>query len=627
MAICLMVWLMPAAAREEGSMTLISAEEIARERPASLFSLLRSRVGLDIIGSRVSMRGVQGVVFVLDGFTVSAVEVSQVRPEQVKRIEIRRGAASAEYGAEAMGGAVEIFTTQTEAQVSRRLDLGVDASGSRFVRLDGREGTGAFSLSGLLEHRLVDGYRRVTESPYAYNVTVEDERYEKWLLDGSLGWRQSTTQLGLNLKYRKNLSNLGRPHWWWDDSETSLRGTGRWEAVPGWRIEARLGWLDYNDEAQKDKGTGVSGEGLEPALRLFTSESRREGELVLKKTLLGGVFESALSASRTRHSDRILDVAAGGESFHLNVTTDNLALSGDWEGELSSAHHIQLGLRYDRYRYQEIEVYNRASLPAFFRGEPVTLGAYNAKVALGWPVLSVARFDFSLGSGFLPPSPEQLYYTELNSASWFIPNTQLDPQRSVTLDATLAFEPKAGTVWKLTAFHTRWRNKIGVSIVDYGAPVVRQFQNIGAAQSSGLELEAQRALGRHLTLSLNSTFNRTRIIENQAHPEYLGNELPDMPRLKLNLGLDWQRGDRWSGRLSFRYVGETWSDEANNTVDSRGIDWRKPSYTTMDVNVIGRWDGLELVLAGDNLMDRRYLSGFFWQDEGRIWRAELSWRF
>jgi outer membrane receptor for ferrienterochelin and colicin len=122
--ICLVIWLIRGVAKEEGSFTLITAKEIAHMQPGKRFSLLRSRVGLDITGSSVTIRG---VVFVLDGFTVSMGEVKQVHPEQVSRIMIQRGAASAKYDAEAMGGALEITTFQAGKESKHSLDLGVDS--------------------------------------------------------------------------------------------------------------------------------------------------------------------------------------------------------------------------------------------------------------------------------------------------------------------------------------------------------------------------------------------------------------------------------------------------------------------------------------------------------------------
>lgn len=617
----------PLAAAESGAVTVITAAEIARERPADLIALLRSRVGLDVTGGNVSMRGVRGVVFVLDGFTVTVEEMGQVRPEQVRRLEIRRGAASARFGADAMGGAVVVTTRRAGGEGRRSLAAGVDSSGSRFGRLAGGRAAGAFSFSGLAEYRLVDGFRRVTDSPYAYNVTVEDERYEKTLIDATAGWRGAGAALELNLKHRNNLANLGRPHWWWDDRETALRASGRWAPRPGLRIDGRLGWRDYADEALKDAGTGLSGAGLEPALRFFTDSRTGEGELGADLDLARGTLSAMLSASRERGEDRILDEPGGSESFRLRATTDNLALAAGWEGALAEPVRLTLGLRHDRYRYHGIEVYNAASEPTAFSGDVVNLQAFNGKAALDWRFAPGTGLGASVGTGFLPPTPGQLYYAELNEASWFLPNPELSPQHSLTADLTLAHETAAGATFKATVFHTRWRDKIGPLIVDYGTPVVRQYQNIGAAESNGLELEARRALGAQWALTLNYTFNRTRITRDAAHPGYVGNELPDMPRHKLNLGLEWSGAGRWSGRLLARYAGASWTDEANTGTDAAGHDWRKGAYATLDATLVGRLGDFELALAGDNLFDRRYRSGFFWRDEGRVLRAELTWNF
>ncbi len=614
-------------AQENGSVTIITNEDIAREKPTNLISLLRSRVGLDVTGSSVTMRGVRGVVFILDGFTVGVEEISQVRPEQVIRIEIQRGAASARFGANAMGGAIQITTRQGETTERSTATIGITSSGSRFARLSGSQTNGALTFSGLAEHQLIDGFRRVTESPYAYNITIEDERYEKNLIDTSLGWRDTGTLLNLNLKHRKNLTNLGRPNWWWNDQETSLRTSGLWEPTQGLRLNGRLGWSDYSDEALKDAGTGISGAALDPALRFFTDVETREGEIGVEYLLPQGRITSLLSMGREQSSDHIYDEPDGDELFLLRSITDNLAFAGGWETSLSETLQLQLDLRYDRYRYHGIEVYNAASNPSWFEGGAVVLDAMNGKAAAHWELLSNTRLGASVGTGFLPPTPGQLYYTERNAASWFISNPQLQPQRSLTLDATLSYTPSSTTALTLTAFHTRWRNKIGTLIIDYGTPVVRQYQNLGETESKGLELEVRQDFGSHWTVTLNHTYNRTRITADSAHPEYIGNELPDMPRHKLNLGLDWNSGNHWTGRLLARYVGSSWTDEANTRTDALGYHWRKEAYATLDAHLAGRFGKLELTLAGDNLFDKRYQSGFFWRDEGRVLRAELAWDF
>ncbi|NTV96926.1 MAG: hypothetical protein HGA75_16195, partial [Thiobacillus sp.] len=49
------------AAAEDGNVTLITAADLERERPADLVSLLRAEVGLDDSGGTLTLRGVKGV--------------------------------------------------------------------------------------------------------------------------------------------------------------------------------------------------------------------------------------------------------------------------------------------------------------------------------------------------------------------------------------------------------------------------------------------------------------------------------------------------------------------------------------------------------------------------------------
>ncbi|GAB1395067.1 hypothetical protein MASR1M60_32310 [Rhodocyclaceae bacterium] len=104
-----------AHAADEGTTdsALITAD-IACEKPTGLGGdVLRARVGLDVSNSVVTMRGVKGIAVFVDGFASSSTEFSRLRPEQVEKIEILRGAASARFGAEAMGGAIAITTYGT----------------------------------------------------------------------------------------------------------------------------------------------------------------------------------------------------------------------------------------------------------------------------------------------------------------------------------------------------------------------------------------------------------------------------------------------------------------------------------------------------------------------------------
>ncbi|MBI5588833.1 MAG: TonB-dependent receptor plug domain-containing protein, partial [Deltaproteobacteria bacterium] len=135
------------------SVTVITSEEIAVEKPASVIDLLRQKVGVDVSGSEISMRGVKGVVVVVDGVTQNTIP-SSLKPEDVERIEILRGAASSRYGASAMGGAVVMATKRGEKKRTVDLIQGYGSFGRRYTKAIGSGSKGDWDFRISLEENV-----------------------------------------------------------------------------------------------------------------------------------------------------------------------------------------------------------------------------------------------------------------------------------------------------------------------------------------------------------------------------------------------------------------------------------------------------------------------------------------
>jgi len=262
-------------------------------------------------------------------------------------------------------------------------------------------------------------------------------------------------------------------------------------------------------------------------------------------------------------------------------------------------------------------------------GEPIA-GATLDKTAFS-PRLGLRRqfggtlLSLNVGTGFVPPTPGQLYYEDITDSAQFLANPGLKPQRSVTWDVGMR-RTVGGMRLGATLFHSRWEEKLGVMIVDYGDPVKRQWRNIGAAEAQGVELELEGRLWERWDLTFNYTFNRTRIVEDGANPDLVGNELPGMPRHKANLVLTYEWTDI-TGRMALRYMGAAYTDERNTVVDTAGYRWRKDEYAVVDVSATRRFGAARLTLAADNLFDEIYMTGFFRRSPGRVLRAEFSYLF
>ena len=141
------------AAKEEAkyesqSTTIITAEDIAKKQAKSVEDIIFSETGMtrsvDAMGRvTLSIRGAEPrhTLILIDGHPImgdfakysgQADELQRLGTENVERIEIVRGAASAKYGADAIGGVVNIVTRRAADEPVLRFNL----EGQR-VRLDG----------------------------------------------------------------------------------------------------------------------------------------------------------------------------------------------------------------------------------------------------------------------------------------------------------------------------------------------------------------------------------------------------------------------------------------------------------------------------------------------------------
>lgn len=106
------------------STTIITREDIEARQSVSLAQLLSLAGGIDVASNgapgsitSVFMRGTNSnhVLVLIDGVRANTAndgrfEFSLLRPEDIERIEIVRGARSAQYGSDAIGGVIQIFT-------------------------------------------------------------------------------------------------------------------------------------------------------------------------------------------------------------------------------------------------------------------------------------------------------------------------------------------------------------------------------------------------------------------------------------------------------------------------------------------------------------------------------------
>lgn len=165
------------AARESRSVTVVTREEIDRTAARTLADLLVPVLGADIrarspASGDVALRGAssEGVVVMVDGVRVSDQQSGHfdldlaVPLDLVDHVEVLRGTSSALYGADAVGGVINIVT---RGAVGARAPTTVSASGGSFgtasLAASGEATVSGTRVSGALDASRSDGHRTGTD--------------------------------------------------------------------------------------------------------------------------------------------------------------------------------------------------------------------------------------------------------------------------------------------------------------------------------------------------------------------------------------------------------------------------------------------------------------------------------
>jgi vitamin B12 transporter len=125
-------------------------------------------------------------------------DYSNLTPDDVDKIEVVHGAASALYGSDAMDGVIQIFTHRGSTRIP---ELTLDAEGGSF---QSRHGGGQLSgLLGAFDYSADAGY-------FSSNGQGPDDYFRDTTLSGNFGWKFSDTD-SLRLAVRNNSSDAGQP--------------------------------------------------------------------------------------------------------------------------------------------------------------------------------------------------------------------------------------------------------------------------------------------------------------------------------------------------------------------------------------------------------------------------------
>ncbi|HVE49145.1 MAG TPA: TonB-dependent receptor [Casimicrobiaceae bacterium] len=544
--------------------TVIDADEIARSGVQSLSELLQRHPGLEVVRnggpagvSGVFMRGANRgqTLLLIDGLRVASSSVGAPSLEaiplfQIERIEILRGPASSLYGADAIGGVIQVFTRQPSSEFTGRIDAGYGTHVTRALSGAISGSLGALRLSLDAGGRRSKGFNATTpDAAFIFNPDRDGYSSEDIGANAVLAVAPGHEFFAQVLRNRLDAQFDGGPDF---DDRTITKITAwqlgtrnRWTSV--WNMRAHVG--ETTDDSLSQGAFGDS---------LFRTRQRLYAWQNDFTFPIGN-----LSIAAERREERL------DENVGFAVTSrDTNAIVGVWQMQ-RNGHALQANLRHDRSNQ--------------FGGE--TTGA----IAWGWRIDPAWRLTASAGTAFKAPSFNDLYFPGFS-------NPDLAPEKSRNVEGGVHWVGRRGEV-QAAAHAIAWRNKVDDLIVfQCDASFNCLPQNIAKATFTGVTLSTEG--------SWRDTTLRASLDLQDPKDDATGRLLPRRAKRHGAVIVTQSLG---ALRLGFEMIASSHRfDDAENAR-------RLSGYAIFNVTAelpIGR--DVSLFARGDNVFDRNYVlaSGF-----------------
>lgn len=638
------------------AITVVDADAARMEAPQSVADLLRGETGAWVQQTtpgqgNILIRGLKGseILHLVDGVRVNNAffrnapnqYLALVDAQNIDRIEVLRGPASALYGGDAMGGVVHILTPEPrfegETWSSRGRLRGILASGDdswlwRAEHASGRDGVGlsvGVTRQSVDDRRVGGGetlpFTAFRAEAASLRLLIEPAATSQWLLAADLSRQPSTPRHdalvpGFGQSQPENALLLFEPnqrrafhlrHRW-------LRPTALWDSVE-WHLARQV--ID-DDRRSRDFGSVIeSRERNRSTLDSFSGQMTRSldggHELVYGWELLR---DEVCSARLRRNIESDTPPVAASSRFPDGARMDSAALYLHDSFQVGSDTRINAGLRYSRY---EVE------LPVADRGVGVRLDFDDLSGSVG--VVHTLRPGLNLvsnlGRGFRPPNVFDLGTLGERPGNRFnLPNADLRPERVISFDAGLKFAVDA---WEgeLFVFRSRYRDKIASVLTGDVDDAGRQLvvsRNIASQDLHGVEAGLSYRFDQALRLS--GTLNWTRGTE---RIDDLSVPADRIPPLSGRLALDADASGRFGWQLALRYGARQDRLSPRDVLDPRIDPLGTPGFVTADARLTWRpRQDLELTLRADNITDRRYREhGSGLDATGRSLALMIDWRY
>lgn len=550
------------------AVTVFTRADIDRLQPVNVTDLLTRVPGVQIqqSGGRGSTTGVfirgtktAQTLVLIDGVRVGSASsggasLQHLNLEQIERVEVLRGARSAVYGSDAIGGVIQIFTRRSAGEGLQgrvRVAAGNKGVWERSAGISGGNQDTRFNLSASLDE--MTGFDRTNTS---YSSDADHDAYRNKAISFSLSHAfNEQLSAGINVLDQRGKTEYDNPFGRFDmNTFTSFAA----QPYDKYAVSSTSVFAEYQATEQltsrvelghsEDKGSSYD--------KLFAGrddfDTYRDSVAWLNTLAINE--QNTVLAGVDYTKDKLRSTTAFDKDSRWNQA---VFIQHSYKGDMFGT---ELGLRHDKNQQ--------------FGSE----NTWNAAISL--PVGQANEFILSYAEGFRAPTFNDLYYPMYG-------NSNLKAEKSKSYELQLRSQ-LADTVRLETSIY---QNKIRDQIQYQGNNELKNVQ----ARINGFEASLQ-----HELFDAQGSLNLSLIDPRERKN---GHQLPRVAKRTLSYDLDKQLGAFGVGG-TWRVASKSFND-ANNKVKIAG-------FGTMDLR--GNWQatqdlGVDLRLA--NIFDKGYTRAMY----------------
>lgn len=501
------------------SIEVIDQEEIEESGARNLSELLSSSGGVHIKdyggvtnSKDIIIRGMRGdqILILLDGQPYNnpndgSLSFESIPVEFIEKIEVLKSPASAVYGANAMGGVINIITK--EAKDIKRTNLKLES---------GSFDTQKYNLSHSFSnnnHSLILVYDKLSSDGHREKSSIERE--------------------DLFLKYNYQISNYSDLILSFKNNESETDYPGQDEDYLSDQYLASLspyGPAPNGSSEDSDQNINLNfKQNLENKDRKISVYNNDRELKDLTRDTTTDINKKGFSFMQTNYFNKHT-LSYGLDFIENGVETDNYN-----EDNLNKAIFIQ-----DKYMHNEKTIFN---LGARYDDHEQYGSKISPRLGMVYKIDNNWSFNANAAESFRAPSYLDLYYPGAN-------NPDLDPEKSVSYDFGFKYMDNI-CQREITFFKRNIDDLIKFNIIP---------ENINSATIKGIELNTNRKVNNNFDLDFNYTYL-------DANNEQTDKQIGDMPYHKFGLNMKYTMKDT-KYILNNRFTGERTDGSSGEDMDS-----------------------------------------------------------